>query len=40
MNVTIDMLHENGQQVVRPFLEEFVKEAGPELCRTCLVKLG
>jgi arginine-tRNA-protein transferase len=40
MNVTIDMLHANGQQVVRPFLEEFVKEAGPELCRKCLVKLG
>jgi arginine-tRNA-protein transferase len=40
VNVTIDMLHANGQEVVRPFLEEFVKEAGPELSRKCLVKLG
>lgn len=40
VNVTIDMLHANGQEVVRPFLEEFVKEAGPELSRKCLIKLG
>jgi len=37
--VTIDMLHENGQEIVRPLLEEFVKHTGPDLSRRCILKL-
>ena len=40
MNVTIDMLQDQGREVVRPFLEEFIQEAGPILCRKCLIKLN
>eukprot|EP00547_Thalassionema_nitzschioides_P015577 CAMPEP_0194249084 /NCGR_PEP_ID=MMETSP0158-20130606/19722_1 /TAXON_ID=33649 /ORGANISM="Thalassionema nitzschioides, Strain L26-B" /LENGTH=601 /DNA_ID=CAMNT_0038985529 /DNA_START=1 /DNA_END=1806 /DNA_ORIENTATION=+ len=37
--VTIDMLHENGQDIVRPLLEEFVKHAGPDISCRCILKL-
>ena len=40
LNVTYGMLQESGQQVVKPILEEFIKEAGSKLCLTCLVKLS
>lgn len=39
MAVTMDMLQENGKQVVRPILEEFLIEAGLEIGQQCLVKL-
>jgi arginine-tRNA-protein transferase len=39
MAVTLDMLQENGKQVVRPILQELSYEAGAELSRQCLVKL-
>lgn len=38
--VTLSMLHERGRETVRPLLEEFVKEAGPQLCQKCLVKFN
>jgi arginine-tRNA-protein transferase len=39
INVTIDMLQPNGVEVVKPILEEFISEAGPEMSVQCLVKL-
>ena len=39
MAVTMDMLQENGKQVVRPILEEFLIEAGLEIGQQCLLKL-
>lgn len=39
MAVTLDMLQDNGKQVVRPILQELSQEAGTELSRQCLVKL-
>ena len=39
MTVTIGMLQESGQELVRPVLEEFVREAGPDLALQCIVKL-
>jgi arginyl-tRNA--protein-N-Asp/Glu arginylyltransferase len=38
--VTLNMLHERGRDTVRPLLEDFVKEAGPELSQKCLVKFN
>lgn len=38
--VTLSMLHERGRETVRPLLEDFVKEAGPELSQKCLVKFS
>jgi arginyl-tRNA--protein-N-Asp/Glu arginylyltransferase len=38
--VTLSMLHERGRETVRPLLEEFVKEVGPDLSRTCLVRFS
>ncbi|KAG7351981.1 arginyl-tRNA-protein transferase [Nitzschia inconspicua] len=40
INVTIDMLQPSGVEVVKPILENFVAEAGPDLSVRCLVKLG
>lgn len=40
INVTIDMLQPSGVLVVKPILENFVAEAGPELSIQCLVKLS
>jgi arginine-tRNA-protein transferase len=40
LNVTFNMLQDNGKQVVKPILEEFIEEAGPKLCADCLVKLS
>jgi arginyl-tRNA---protein transferase len=40
INVTIDMLQPSGVQVVKPILENFVTEAGPDLSVQCLVKLS
>ena len=37
--VTLEMLHPNGQEIVRPLMEEFVREVGPDVSRQCLVKL-
>ena len=39
MTVTIGMLQESGQELVRPVLEEFIREAGPDLALQCIVKL-
>lgn len=36
--VTLPMLHERGRETVRPLLEDFVKEAGADLSKICLVK--
>ena len=38
--VTLSMLHERGRDTVRPLLEEFVKESGPQLSQKCLVKFN
>ena len=38
--VTLSMLHERGRETVRPLLEEFVKEVGPELSKKCLVRFS
>lgn len=38
--VTLSMLHERGRDTVRPLLEEFVKEVGPEWSQKCLVKFN
>lgn len=40
LNVTFSMLQESGQQVVKPILEGFIKEAGSKLALKCLVKLS
>lgn len=40
INVTIDMLQPSGVQVVKPILENFITEAGPDLSVQCLVKLS
>ena len=40
MTVTMDMLQEEGQRVVRPFIEDFVQEAGSQLSRKCILKLN
>ena len=39
MTVTIGMLQESGQELVRPLLEEFIREAGPELAMQCILRL-
>ena len=39
-NVTLNMLQDSGKHIVRPILEEFLEEAGPELSQECLVKLS
>lgn len=39
MTVTLDMLQENGQQVVRPILQELSEEVGHELLCRMVVKL-
>jgi len=40
MNVTIDMLHPNGVEVVKPILKEFVLEFSPRLSNKCVLKLN
>ncbi|KAL3931832.1 MAG: hypothetical protein SGARI_004112 [Bacillariaceae sp.] len=40
INVTMDMLQPSGVEVVKPILEDFVTEAGPELSVRCIVKLS
>jgi arginine-tRNA-protein transferase len=40
INVTIDMLQPSGVQVVKPILDDFVSEAGPDLSVKCIVKLS
>jgi hypothetical protein len=40
MNVTIDMLHSSGVEVVKPILREFVLEFSPALSRKCILKLN
>jgi arginyl-tRNA--protein-N-Asp/Glu arginylyltransferase len=40
IKVTIGMLQESGQQLVRPLLDEFVREAGLELAKQCILKLA
>ncbi len=40
MNVTIDMLHPNGVEVVKPILKEFVLEFSPRLSKKCVLKLN
>jgi hypothetical protein len=40
IKVTIGMLQESGQQLVRPLLEDFVREAGLELAKQCILKLA
>jgi len=37
--ISIGMLQEQGQELVRPLLEEFVQEASPELAKECTVSL-
>jgi arginine-tRNA-protein transferase len=37
--VTLNMLHSGGQAVVRPLVEEFVKEMGPDMAREFIIKL-
>eukprot|EP00548_Thalassiothrix_antarctica_P017464 CAMPEP_0194179062 /NCGR_PEP_ID=MMETSP0154-20130528/12581_1 /TAXON_ID=1049557 /ORGANISM="Thalassiothrix antarctica, Strain L6-D1" /LENGTH=285 /DNA_ID=CAMNT_0038894271 /DNA_START=17 /DNA_END=874 /DNA_ORIENTATION=+ len=37
--VTIDMLQENGQDIVRPLVEEFVSHVGTELSHQFILKL-
>jgi len=39
MLVTLSMLHDGGQAVVRPLLQEFVQEMGPELAPRFILKL-
>jgi arginyl-tRNA---protein transferase len=40
INVTIDMLQPIGVQVVKPILDSFIAEVGPELSVQCLVRLS
>jgi len=40
MNVTIDMLHSSGVEVVKPILKEFIMEFSPALSRKCILKLN
>ena len=37
--VTVDMLTEEGQGIVRPILEELILETGFEVARRCVIKL-
>ena len=37
--VTLNMLHPNGQEIVRPLVQEFVEHVGPEVSRHCVLKL-
>mmetsp|Transcript_9486 Transcript_9486/g.23280 ORF Transcript_9486/g.23280 Transcript_9486/m.23280 type:complete len:803 (-) Transcript_9486:39-2447(-) len=39
MNVTIDMLHPSGVEVVKPIIKEFILEFSPSLSRKCILKL-
>ena len=39
MNVTIDMLHSSGVEVVKPILKEFILEFSPALSKKCVLKL-
>jgi hypothetical protein len=36
-SITVDMLQEQGQDIVRPLLEEFVQEAGPDIVTKCTI---
>ena len=40
LNVTIDMLHSSGVEVVKPILKEFISEFSPALSRKCILKLN
>jgi len=40
MNVTIDMLHSSGVEVVKPVLKEFILEFSPALSKKCVLKLN
>jgi len=40
MNVTIDMLHSSGVDVVKPILKEFILEFSPALSKKCILKLN
>lgn len=40
MNVTIDMLHSSGVEVVKPILKEFILEFSPALSKKCILKLN
>jgi arginine-tRNA-protein transferase len=40
MNVTLDMLQPSGVDIVKPILQDFLTESGPELAQQCLVKLS
>jgi arginyl-tRNA--protein-N-Asp/Glu arginylyltransferase len=37
--VTVNMLHPNGQEIVRPLVREFVNHVGVEASRDCVLKL-
>jgi arginine-tRNA-protein transferase len=37
--VTVNMLHPNGQEIVRPLVQEFVNNVGVEVSRDCVLKL-
>lgn len=39
MNVTVDMLHSTGVEVVKPILKEFISEFSPALSKKCILKL-
>jgi arginyl-tRNA---protein transferase len=39
-HVNVTMLNSNGQEIVRPLLEEFVRHVGPDVSRQCIVKLA
>lgn len=40
INVTIDMLHSSGVEVVKPILKEFILEFSPTLSKKCILKLN
>ena len=40
MNVTVDMLHPNGVEVVKPILKDFLLEFSPALSKQCILRLN
>jgi Arginine-tRNA-protein transferase, C terminus len=38
--VTLGLLHQQGQEIVRPLLQEFMDQAGPEIVVQCTVNFG
>jgi hypothetical protein len=38
-HITVNMLRNEGQDIIRPILKEFVQETGLEVARRCVIKL-